>query len=222
MESKYIDLWNNWSTKLKNEEISLWDVLIEDRDNLRAGQGEKTWTKEASFYPSNSLTEDEKRLLDEEFDAFGLSSVGDDLVLFGINDGKTELFRITFADQILMEHIVLSIHLTLESQVRIKSLRELFTKTNLPIVKPNKLDNTPHILETVRREFEEYIRAEAIMNLNLPTNIIDMWKDEEYTKAEIDAKIFQEYDFSNRQAKEVMELLRVPLSYQQKVLDFLT
>jgi hypothetical protein len=222
MENKYIDLWNKWSTKLKNGEISLWDILTEDRDNLRAGKREKTWTKEVSFYPGSSLTEDENRLLDEEFNELTLLSVEEGLVIFGIKDGKKELFSITFEDQILMEHVILSIHSTLESQVKVKSLRDLFTKTNLPIVKPNKLNNTPHILETVHKEFKEYIQSEGIINLNIPTNTIDIWKDKEDTKAEIDAKIFQEYDFSSRQAKEVMDLLSVPLSYQQKVLDFLT
>ncbi len=219
-ENTYLSLWRKWSSTLGNGEISLWDVMAEDQKNLRIGEKGKTWTKEASFFPSNNLGEEQNRLLSEEFDNLELSSSAGHVVIFGADNGKTELLRIEFENLLLMEHIVLSIHLTLESQVRVKSLEELLRKTKLPIVKPNRLENTPRILQTVHEEFEKHIESKRMAHLDILANIIDIWKSKEDTKAQIDSSVFHLYSFESNQAKEVMEILRLPPPYQQKVLDF--
>jgi hypothetical protein len=217
-EKQYLKLWNEWSTKLRNGDISLATALTNDKRNITTREGTGTWTRNVSFYPDDDLKKEQIEYLNQEYDYFEMSCNENILNIHGIKERKELVFQMQFDNKNLMEHIILSIHTALKSMMRLKSLNELLSKTLIPVVKPDIVKNTLSIIETVHKEFLEYIKAQTTL-LSIPTNIVDLWEKKENTRALIDARVFQIYEFSYKQAKEIMDSLNVPSHYMQKVLN---
>jgi hypothetical protein len=213
-EEMFYDLWLNWSKKLSNGDISLEKILMDDQYKMQTNDG-VTWTKEATFYPT-VLSDERRKELDEVHHAIDIITLDQEIVIYGIKEGRKEIFRIKFENPPLFEHTALSIKKLLDSQTRVVSLRDLLEKTKVFVIKPNVISNSGKIIDVVQKEFAAFSTKENITDL--PSTLTGIWEEVKKTKSLIDSKVFKSYGLDHQQIKTIMDLLKLPSEYQQDVL----
>ena len=209
-----LNIWCEWSTKLKNSEISLLDILTQDKENMQAGKFEKCWTTKITFFP-----EDNQGIINKQFYKFKVrgSTQISNLEIYGVDENNEEelVYQIEFNDRNLMLHVYLSILALLESRLKIKSLVDLLKKTTIPIVKPDVITNTANIMKKVKREFKKSLEGEK----SLTCDIVAIDNEIEDLEAQIDALVFKLYGLNEEEINTVIQSLHLPPSYQQKILE---
>jgi len=104
---KFIDLWCTWATRLKTQENSLYQILINDRESIRRGDFDKAWVSKVAFYPDS-----ENDILQREFEKFKI--VGDtekpNLRVYGLLEQNREelVYEMEFSSRELMLHVYIS------------------------------------------------------------------------------------------------------------------
>ncbi|MEM3398965.1 MAG: N-6 DNA methylase [Nitrososphaeria archaeon] len=215
----FYKIWKEWCRKLKNDEWSLYKLLSEDVNFIRAGKFERAWTSKATFYPL------ENKVPSVAFNDFRIKGeVSEHVVNFyGLDESNREqnIYRMEFGNRDLMLHVYCSLLQALESRAKIKTLHQLFIKTIIPIIKEvNKSSNelTPNIMRKARDEFERWLKGEKIEGVE--ADIVKIDNEIENIEAEIDALIFKLYDLDENEVKIVFNTLKTPTIYQSKVLEF--
>ncbi|MHA1381295.1 MAG: Eco57I restriction-modification methylase domain-containing protein [Candidatus Helarchaeota archaeon] len=217
---KLIKFWEEWSTKMKNDDLTLKKILSNDASSIREGEFNKSWTSKVSFYPSDNSEEMDKsfnnfKILAEDFKSA--------IKIYGFDENnKAELiYEMEFNDRDLMVHVYNSLIQNLESKKTIENLTHLFDKTIIPIIKevnknPNEL--TPNIVKKSGEEFEKWLKKEKIEIIN--SDIIKFDNEIEDLEVRIDAHIFKLYDLSEEELKIIFNSLLPPLLYREKVFSF--
>ncbi len=198
--------WNDVSTRISNSVRTLFDILKRDEDYQREGDFDSSWTIRASFYPSSK-----DELLKETFDNFSIIYVTEHTMIniYGVtNEGEEKmLYEVIFKNNELLSHIYNCLDKTLNSRLRIKTLKELLEKTNIPVIQPNLAENTINIMKKIKDESgEEEHTIGEIDNMII-----------EY-EAQIDASVFKLYGLNSRDIHTVMGSLNLPPSYEQLVI----
>jgi len=216
---KLLELWNEWSTKLKNSEFSLRELLLRDVKLIRIGKFEQTITSKVSFYPNQ-----EHEILNKKFKTFRITANTKKLVLkiYGLDEDNNEelVYEMEFRSKDILLHVYLSLLKALHSKVKIKTLSQLFTKTMIPIVKEsNKLmtELISNIINMVKQEFESWAKENKIKNIKYDITKID--NEIEDIDAKIDAYVFKLYGLNEEEVKTVLDSLKVRPSYQQRVFE---
>lgn len=215
-----LGMWREWSTKLKNSERSLLNILIQDKENMQAGKFEKTWTSKVTFFP-----ESDHEIMNKPF--YKLEIKGDtqipNLEIYSVGENNEEelVYEMEFGNRDLMLHVYCSLLEVLRSRAKIKTLYHLLTKTAIPIIKevnrsPNEL--TPNVIKKVRNEFEGWLRQNKIENVK--ADIVKIDNEIEDLEAKIDALVFNLYGLEEDEEKVVFDSLKTPTIYQSKVLEF--
>ncbi|MHA1581984.1 MAG: Eco57I restriction-modification methylase domain-containing protein [Candidatus Baldrarchaeia archaeon] len=211
-----LDIWYEWSTKLKNSEISLLDILIQDKENMQAGKFEKCWVSKVSFFP-----EDNQEIMNKQFYKFKVRGKVQVPILeiYGVNEDNEEelVYQIEFNEKNLMLHVYFSILRLLESRRKVKSLSDLLKKTMIPIIKPDAVKNTANIMKKVEMEFKKLLKGEKTLTYDL----VAIDNEIEDIEAQIDAYVFKLYGLNEEEVKTVFDSLKVKPSYQQKVFEYL-
>ncbi len=208
--------WNKWSTKLKNDELSLHQILVNDANLMRAGEFEDTWTSEVSFYPDG-----EHENLSKGYNKF--RAVGDTdkpiLKVYGLDEHNKEelVYEMEFKNRDLMLHVFLAIKQALESKRKIKTPAHLLAKTIVPLIQPDSVMNTPNIMRKVREEFENMVESER--NEKIEPDIVRIENEIEEVDANIDALVFRLYGLDEDEVRLVLESLNDVNSYQRKILE---
>jgi len=210
-------IWNEWSIKLKNDELSIHQILVNDANLMRTGEFEKTWTSEATFYPDG-----EHENLSKECKKIQI--VGDTekpiLKVYELDDSKEEMiYEMEFKKRDLMLHIFLSIKQALESKRKIKTLAHLFAKTIVPIIQPDSEINTPNIMRKVREEFGKCVESEKIEHVE--PDIVRIENEIEDVDARIDALVFTLYGLDEDEVRTVLDSLNVQESAKNKIIEYL-
>lgn len=213
----FLKIWNEWSIKLKNDELSLHQILVNDANLMRTGEFEKTWTSEATFYP-----DEEHKNLSKGFKKFRIIDDNEKPILkvYGLDENNKEetIYELEFKNRELMLHVFLSIKQALESK-RKKTLAHLLAKTIIPLIHPDSEKNTPNIMWKVREDFGGWVESEKIEHLEL--DIVKIENEIEDVDANIDALVFRLYGLNENEVRTVLESLNVIDSYQHKVLGIL-
>lgn len=216
----FLRVWNNWSIKLKTNELSLNQILINETKFMRQGEFSKTWTSKATFYPNI-----EQAVMNKKYKKFRLTGDSEKAILgiYGLGENSTDelAYEIEFKNGELMSHIYFSLLQALKSKAKIKTLHHLFTKTTIPIIKGvNKSSNelTPNIVRKVRDEFEGWLSQNKIGNIEADIVKIDNEIDD--LEAKIDALVFKLYDLNEAETKIVLDSLKTPNICQTKILEF--
>lgn len=198
-------IWKEVSERLSNSSQTLFKTLELDEQYNRDGDFDSSWTSKASFYPSSNNDKFEKN-----FNFFSIIFDSENLTIkiYGLtDDGKEELIiEITFNTIDLMSHVYNCLETTLNSLLRIKSLKQLLEKTKIPVIKPFLAKRTVNIIKKMRDESD---------NADLAIGEIDN-SIIEY-EAQIDAIVFKLYGLSKREVNTVMKSLALPPSYQQLI-----
>jgi hypothetical protein len=211
--------WEEWSTRLKNDELTLYKILSEDGKFVRSGDFEKVWTSKVSFYPT------ELEMPKKVFNDFKI--IGEiernRIVIYGMNEDNKEdlLYEMEFDDRELMLHVYFSMLQALESKVKIKTLSQLFAKTMIPLIKEtnrNSKELTPNIIKKMVDEFEKWCRQNKIENVE--ADIVKIDNEVEDLEAQIDALVFRLYGLNEDEMKMVFDSLKAPVMYQIKVFEF--
>jgi len=214
--TKWKHSWRRWSIRIRQKDISLLSMLEEDRKKTQSGKFAETWTRNVTFYPD----EDNEVLQTEHgrFKVIGGNS-NNTLVIVGQTDStEEELYRIEFKTKELAYHVFASILILLNSRMKVNNLSDLLSKTEIPVVTPNPIENTPNIIKKVKEEFEKWKTGEKIKGI--PSNPISIDNKISDIKAKIDSLVFVLYDLDKNEVTTVMESLSLPSSYQEKVLEF--
>jgi len=205
--------WEEWCTRLKNDELTLYKVLSEDGNLTRSGNFERTWTSKVSFYPK----EPEKS--ENAFADFRIwGDIARNLIaIYGLDERKNEerLYEMEFDHRELMLHVYFSLLHALSSRVQINTLSQLFAKTKIPIIREvNKGTNelTPSIIAKINVQFKDGVNGVDLARID--NEIAD-------TEAEIDALTFKLYQLDEEDVKTISGWLKIPTARRMKVLEFL-
>ena len=216
-KAKFIlfSLWSDWSVKLKNGEIRLFDVLIQDKNRMQTGEFDKCWIEKVTFFPG-----EEHKIMNKEFFRFKIrgENKANTLKILGIDENGKEdtIYEIEFRDRGLTIHVYFSILKLLESRSKVKTLEHLLKKTIIPIIKPNARLNTINILKKVENEAKK-----ALNDGDLETfDIIVLDNEIEDIEAKIDALVFKLYGLDESEIHLVLNSLNLSSSYQQLVLKY--
>lgn len=215
----FFKLWKEWSTRLKNDEFTLYKILSEDGKFVRSGDFKKVWTSKVSFYPI------ELEMPKKVFNNFKI--IGEinrnRIVIYGMDEDNKEnlLYEMEFDDRELMLHVYFSMLQALESRVKIKTLSQLFAKTMIPLIKEvnkNSRELTSNIIKKTVDEFEKWLKQNKIENVE--ADIVKIDNEIEDLEAKIDALVFKLYELNEDEIKIVFDSLRTPAMYQTKVFEF--
>jgi len=125
-----------------------------------------------------------------------------------------------FGDRKLMAHIYISIISLLESRKRVKTLSDIFSRTIVPVVTPNPLQQTSNIIKKVEEEFSEWKQRSGLTNIQ-SESLDELHNSIENIEAKIDSLVFILYGLEKSEVTTVLDSLSLPSSYQENVLSHL-
>jgi type I restriction-modification system DNA methylase subunit len=216
---KFLEIWREWCTRLKNDEYSLEKILNEDARFTKTGMFDKTWTSKVTFYPVEHTM---PNIIFSKFKITGKSDKNT-IEIYGLDESNKEelVYEMEFRNRDLMLHVYCSLLEALRSKAKIKKVYDLLTKTAIPIIKEvNRSSNelTPNIIKKVRDEFEGWLRQNKIGNME--ADIVKIDNEIEDLEAKIDALVFKLYNLNQSEINIVFDSLKTPTIYQGKVLEF--
>lgn len=212
MRCTLLSVWKTTSIAMKNSERTLAALLSQDATNTREGRFQDAWSQTVSFYPSGNDDMLTKRFAD--FVVRGEDNQSK-LVLYGIDDDNKEelVYEIVFNTREHMLHIYLSILSLLESRSKARTLSDVFEKTQVPVIQPDIVKNTPNILRKLKDELGAK-KAAAVHD------VVKIENELESVEAKIDSAVFNLYGLDQSEIHLILENLSVLASYQQRVLEF--
>jgi len=206
-----MNIWNEWSEKLKDNEKTLNDILLDDKENIRSGKlDDELWTDSTSFYPNES-----NPILEKQFKDFKVKAIENEdssLAIYGIDENNQEelIYIMSFHNQDLMIHTYICINNILDTKAKIKCLRQVLEKTKIPVIQPNITVNTINIIKKLNQELANRTTSQA-------PNIITIDKEIENTEAKINSIIFKLYNLTEIEKNTIISSLNIPSSYQEKI-----
>jgi len=216
--AKLIELFQEWSARMKNAELSLYHILKEDLVSIRQGLFNNVWTVKVTFYPN-----DHDPRCDSVHHSFRIRSDRNKIAIVGMDKNSIEdlIFEMEFDKEELTQHICLSLVQTLESRVEINTLCQLFDKTKVPVIKEvnrNPSELTPNILKKVKEELQKWLGQKGTIGVD--ADILKIDNEIENLEAQIDALVFKLYKLNEDEIKVVFNSLKTPNLHQAKVLEF--
>lgn len=217
---KLMELWNEWQKTMRNNTISLYQILSNEAIKHRSGDFSKGWTSQLKFYP-----ERKNEILNRTYEKFKIVAgvTEPKIEIFGLSKEITDrVYDITFNNRELMLHVYFSLNETLMSRLEIKTLLQLFLKTMVPVIQPNIIETTEttlNIIKKVMNEFEKWIKTEK-RKYKIDADIVKISHEIKKVEAQIDAAVFSLYGLNNNEAKTIMDSLNIIPSYQEIVFTY--
>lgn len=199
----FVREWEEKSESLKTRNRDLADILRNDKERIRRGERENTWTLDRSFYPN----EDEE-VLEREYSEYEFVGGTEEpiLTIFGIDANVEEqIYRIEFRNRELMQMVYLSMGALFDSRARVNHLNHILQKTSVPVIRPETAENTVHIIGEVERELQEWRRDDT----RYPNDIVEIDNLLSEGQTKLDALVFDLYDLNLEEARTVLEVLDI-------------
>lgn len=210
----FFKIWDQWQKRMKNKEVTLHDILLNDLNLLRQGKIEELWSDKAILYP-----ELKSEVLEKSFNEFEVIGDGRVLKIYGLLGDSYELIEeIEFTEDKLMKIVYISINLLLESKLKISTLSQLLQKTLIPLIHPNKKRNTVNILIKVENEFENWKVKEGLVTIT--SDIVTLDNELRSLIAKVDSHVFKLYGLSENEVKVVLDSLKIGSLYRDQVLKY--
>lgn len=203
IQQKFKEIWSEYSKKYRNNYKSLSEILMTDKQKIRDGDFDKVWTSDASIYPDG-----DSEPLNKEFIDFKV--ITDDkenkIKIYGIFDLSEELvLEIKTKDKELSAIIHLSIQDLLSSRSKVKSLRDIFSKTEVPIIKPNSYENSQNLIKGAAKKFDEWINKQDF-DIKV-TDIINIENKIQDVDNQINAHVFKLYGLERSEIETILDSL---------------
>ena len=218
LRHKFLKIWRKNANNLRDAKKSLKEILLEDKRKIKAGNSENVWTKDASIYPDSK----DKEIIEKQFSRIKIIGVGKNkLKICGIEGAKEEkLLELSAKNEMLRDILYLEITELLSSGKKLKCLRDIFSKTEISVIEPNVLENTPNLLKKTMEEFKEWVKNEGLeYPLERIESIVSIDNEIESVDAEIDAYVFKLYGLSKEEVDVVLDALETSESIKGKILD---
>lgn len=212
LQYMFKDIWCYYSKKYRNDYWSLGKILLRDKRILQQGNFDEVWISEASVYP-----DEENELLEKQFRTFRVVGDGEKkLYFYGILGSKEkELLRIETKNKDIRDIIYLEISELLDSRTKVRMLKDIFLKSTISVIQPNIWKKSGNLIKGTVKKFEESIKKE---DLNIKEkDIVKISNEIKDTDSQIDALVFKLYKLTEDETKIVLDSLKIPISYQQRV-----
>jgi len=217
---KFMNLWLTWGVRLKTQENSLYQILVNDKERIRKGKSDEIWFSRVKFYPDEG-----NDILRTQFSRFKIVGDAEEPILriFGLNKQNMEelVYELEFSSRELMLHVYNSLLQTLISRVKLKNLYDLLTKSMIPIIREVHASSTkltPNIIKKTKEDFEKWFRDNK--KEEIEADIVKIDHKMENMESQINALIFKLYGLNEEDMKIVFNSLRASASRQEKVFEF--
>lgn len=206
-----MQVWRDWSDKLKTSSLTLVNILANDARITRSGEFEKSWTKSVSFYPTGHWKDNMREFQRVFID----SNIGNlEIAIAGLDQDNEEetIYRMQFKNADLLEHVYASLTDTLEKRL-IRNLSQLLERTTVPVITPNHYEATINIIA----KMHQILKDEKQITWSLPEvdNIITE------NEGIIEAGVFKLYVLNRDEAGTIMESLPIRPAFRSRVLSLL-
>ena len=137
--------------------------------------------------------------------------------IYGIFDSKEELvLELKMKDEELRAIIHLSILELLNSRSKVKTLNDIFSKTEIPVIQPNSYENSQNLIKGAMKKFNEWldkqnfdIKVKDILNIESEIQDIDNT---------IDAYVFKLYGLNREEVEIVLDSLGILESIKNDII----
>jgi hypothetical protein len=216
-------LWRKTSNVMKNEDRKLFDILKEDSSNIRYNENlNENWFSELTFLIEYTNKND---LLSREFEDIVISanSKNKSIIFFGITEYREDvkIYEMKTNNDLILQHIYFSLLDLSDSNNRLKTFNEILEKTIIPIIKPIPSYNTPTIINKINLEVKDIQKSNSGSNDVISGNINIVEIEEKIIENEIylDAKTCKLYGLTNSDIITIMDSIKCPILYQDKLLS---
>lgn len=216
-EKIFSKLWKKWSDQIKDSELSLTEILKSEEDNIKEGDIDYLWFDAVSFFISKK-----NKTLNEKFDRLEIRGDPSKVLIeiVGVNneiimgDGLPKsLFIFKLKDVKMLDHFYLSLMSAMESQPKVKTLKILFEKTKIPVLRPNSSKKTSNIMTKVYDEFSKISSTKTISLIQIENEIEEL-------EARIDSIVLSLYDLTKNEISIVLDGLPLLPSYKSKIYNY--
>jgi hypothetical protein len=203
LQHKFRKIWRSHSKKYRNYYLSLGEILSQDKKQIQKGNFEDVWTSEASVYPDKK-----DELLRKEFKKFRIGGEEDKLKIYGIFNAKEELIlEIKVKNKELRDILYLEILELFDSRSRVKTLRDIFSKSMISVIQPNTRENSGNLLKGTMKKFEKWLEEEDFEIKEKETDIVKIDEGIQDIDNSIDVHVFKLYDLNREEIETVLDSL---------------
>jgi hypothetical protein len=214
LQEKFNKIWMEYSKKYRNNKKSLGEILLADKMNIRDGYFDQVWTSDSNIYPNGK-----NPLLEKEYIDFKILTEEDKgkIKVNGIFDSSEELvLELTVKDRELRAIIHLSILELMNSRSKVKTIKDIFSKTHIPVIQPNTYENSQNLIKGATKKFEEWRTKQ---NIKLKTKDV-LYVENEIHELEnqLDAYVFKLYGLDRNEIEIVLDKLGFNDSLKEDIL----
>ncbi len=210
---KYLEFWGNSSIQYRNGTISLRKLALDNKTKIHDGEFDKVWITKINIFP-----DDENDLLSKKFQEFTIKIEGGTrLVIYGNSNSVEEvLLDLETSISEFRDIIYLEIQQLLASRRKTSTLGDIFSKTEISIIKPNIYEKSFNLLRHTNAIFEDWLNSEE-RELDLE-NYTLLYNQIQSLENSIDAYVFNYYNFSESEIEIVLEALETIPSIRRDIL----
>ena len=205
LRNKIFKFWKKDSFLQENINISLKELILIDKANLQTYGMDEPWIEEIHFSP-----EEDNNLINKEFDNFRVYADDDRrIMIYGIfNFEEVLLLDFRTRNKKYLDIIYLELIKLLESKKKIKTMNDIYSKSEITITSPEKWQKHQSFINLVDKldldlKTDEEIFSKRGGSIAYVDNTI------EYLENSIDSYIFKIFDLSTNQIKDLLEKINV-------------
>ena len=201
---RFGQIWFEVSQNYRNGTITLEKLLFEDKAKIQNDEFEKLWISKINQIPDIS----------KKFKKFKIVIKGKvGLQIYGIEGfEEIRLLDLETTNQEYRDIIYLEIRQLLQSRKKINNLKDLLSKSEISIIKPNIWEKTHNLIKYARKQFsKEYDNfLPDIIRVDLIVQALEI---------NLDILIFQLYDLTQSEVTIILEVLGVLNSTKDRIIQ---
>ena len=204
LNHRFGQIWSQISLKYRNGVITLEKLVFEDKAKIQNGEFDRLWISNINQVPDIS----------KKFKKFRVVVGGGlDMQIYGIS-GSEEIRLLTLetTKEEYRDIIYLEIRQLLQSRRKINNLKEILSKTEISIIKPNIWEKTHNLINYSREQFSKECEFPLSKVIRLD-NIIQAHE------INLDTMIFQLYNLTPSEISIILEVLGVLNSTKNRIMQ---
>ncbi len=201
---RFGQIWFEVSQNYRNGTITLEKLLFEDKAKIQNDEFDKLWISKINQIPDIS----------KKFKKFKIVIGGKlDFQIYGIEGSKEiRLLDLETTNQKYRDIIYLEIRQLLQSRKKVNNLKDLLSKSEISIIKPNIWEKTHNLIKYARKQFsKEYD--------NFSPDIIRVDNIIQALEINLDIMIFQLYNLTQSEVAIILEVLGVLNSTKDRIIQ---
>jgi hypothetical protein len=215
VNQKFRELWQEISEKYRTGTIELQSLIYKSKSAIQNGAFEEIIISDISLSPDS-----DDPLIEKNFERFSFGTDNDlNLKIFGILDStETLILEVKTKTKEFRDLIYLDICRLIDSKRKVNCLKDIFTKAEISIIKPNIWEKSHNLLEFTVKRLEDWVSNHKISNISY--DIIKQEEEIRDTENKIDARFLKLYDLSEEEVKVVSNSLNLLEKVKKTILNF--